>query len=255
MVFPGEDSGRPLTVPIDVTVNKFIHVKVWKPRISPVKFKIEGGAAGNLEIFSMNPQTLMGEWEEMVFDFSSKTGTYPIVDLMPDFEDPLTLTEDIVLYFDEITQNNDPTPGSAPVNVIEDYEMIPMNLMLGDPSHGFKQNGDRTESRCGRDQQKQLGGSVLTATRMVFPWGGFWSASAGAHRSTVNKYIHAKVWKPRISPIKFKIEGGAARKPGNILHPAARQHRTWEDMVFDFSSKTGTYPTITFMPDLKTRWP
>ena len=29
---------------------------------------------------------------------------------MPDFEDPLTLTNDIMIYFDDIILNNDPTP-------------------------------------------------------------------------------------------------------------------------------------------------
>ena len=81
----------------------------------------------------MTPQTSTGVWEDMVFDFSSKTGTYPTISFMPDFEDPLTLTNDIVIYFDDIMVNNDPTPNSAAVDVIEDYEIIPLNVMLGDP--------------------------------------------------------------------------------------------------------------------------
>ena len=116
-----------LALPVDVTVNKYVHVKVWKPRISPIKFKLQGGTAGDLETFSTAAQTSTGAWEEMVFDFSSKTGTYPTISFMPDFEDPLTLTDDIVIYFDDIMVNNDPTPGSAAVDVIEDYEIIPLN--------------------------------------------------------------------------------------------------------------------------------
>jgi hypothetical protein len=46
----------------------------------------------------------------MVFDFSSKTGTYPTIVFMPDFEDPLTLTENITLYFDDIILNNSSNP-------------------------------------------------------------------------------------------------------------------------------------------------
>jgi len=44
------------------------------------------------------------------FDFTSKTGVYPTISFMPDFEDPLTLTSDIVIYFDDILLNNDPNP-------------------------------------------------------------------------------------------------------------------------------------------------
>ena len=93
-----------------MTTNKYMHVKVWKPRISPLHFKIEGGAAGNLEIPSMAPQNDINVWEDMVFDFTSKTGAYPTISFMPDFEDPLTLTEDITIYFDDIILNNDPNP-------------------------------------------------------------------------------------------------------------------------------------------------
>ena len=121
-----------LAIPVDVTVNKYVHVKVWKPRISPIKFKLEGGAAGTLEIFSMTPQTSTGVWEDMVFDFTSKTGTYPTIAFMPDFEDPLTITNDIVIYFDDIVVNNDPTPNSAAAAVIENFSIIPLNLMLGE---------------------------------------------------------------------------------------------------------------------------
>ncbi len=99
-----------LSEPLDITANKYMHVNVWKSRISPVKFKIEGGAAGNLEIESINPQTKINEWEDMVFDLSSKTGTYSIIAFMPDFQDPVSLSDDIIIYFDDIVLNNDPLP-------------------------------------------------------------------------------------------------------------------------------------------------
>jgi hypothetical protein len=98
-----------LPAPADVTTNKYVHVKVWKPRISPIKFKLEGGAAGNLEAPSIFPQTKTNAWEDIVFDFSSKTGTYPIMAFMPDFNDPVNLTGDIDIYFDDIIINNIPT--------------------------------------------------------------------------------------------------------------------------------------------------
>ena len=42
-----------------------------------------------LETFSINPQTNTGVWEDIVFDYTSKTGLYPTISFMPDFEDPL----------------------------------------------------------------------------------------------------------------------------------------------------------------------
>ncbi|MBK6344533.1 MAG: hypothetical protein IPF68_01145 [Bacteroidales bacterium] len=38
------------------------------------------------------------------------------------------------------------------------------------------------------------------------PWGGFWSALPAVIDVTTNKFVHVKVWKPRVSMLKFKIE-------------------------------------------------
>jgi hypothetical protein len=102
----------------DFTTNKYVHVKVLKTRISPAKFKIQGGAAGDLEIASVNTQTQIGVWEDFVFDFSSKTGTYPTVVFMPDFLDPGENIGDIMIYFDDIVVNNIATPT---MGIIDNY--------------------------------------------------------------------------------------------------------------------------------------
>ena len=240
----------PLPEPVDVTVNKYVHVKVWKPRISPIKFKLEGGSAGTLEVTSMNPQTLTGQWEDMVFDFSSKTGTYPTIVFMPDFEDPLTLTEDIVIYFDDIVVNNDPTPNTEPAYVMENFEeLIKLNVMINDPATDLS-------SMVVAPNPDPSG--INTSNYVVdflrdkdgVPWGGFWSALPAPIDVTTNKYIHVKVWKPIISPLKFKIE-----KPGDNheIYPMNEQTLTegWEDIVFDFSAYTGEWTVIAFMPDFE----
>ncbi len=100
-----------LPEPLDLTEHKYVYVKVWKPRISPLKFKIEGGDTPNLEIESMKPQMLTEEWEEIVFDFSEKTGTWNVIAFMPDFEDPLQLDDDIIIYFDDIRTGEHPNVG------------------------------------------------------------------------------------------------------------------------------------------------
>lgn len=238
-----------LPVPVDVTVNKYVHVKVWKPRVSPIRFKLEGGAAGTLELPSMSPQTVTGQWIDVVFDFSSKTGTYPVVAFMPDFEDPLTLTADIDIYFDDIMVNNDSMPGTAAATMIEDFEHIPINLMLGGANDlstitivpNPDQSGINTSNFVAKFERDMDG----------VPWGGFWSSLPMPIDVTSNKYVHVKVWKPRISPVKFKIEGGAA---GTLevasMAPQATINQ-WEELIFDFSSKTGTYPVIAFLPDFE----
>ena len=236
-----------LPIQVDVTVNKYVHVKIWKPRISPVKFKLEGGAAGTLETASMTPQTTTGTWEDMVFDFTSKTGTYPVIAFMPDFADPVNLTDDIVIYFDDIMVNNSPAPNSAAVTVIEDYEIMPLNLMLGGADDLSSMTLIPNPDKSGINTSSYVIKFVRDMNGV--PWGGFWSPTPVD--VTTNKYMHVKVWKPRISPVKFKIEGGAA---GTLEAPSmAPQTQTgrWEDMVFDYSSKTGPYPVVALMPDFE----
>ncbi|HSN49042.1 MAG TPA: hypothetical protein VLR29_09790, partial [Flavobacterium sp.] len=58
------------TKTVDLTTNKYIHVKVFKTRINAVKFKVENGLGGILEVSSTNPQTKINQWEDLVFDFS-----------------------------------------------------------------------------------------------------------------------------------------------------------------------------------------
>jgi len=236
-----------LAAPINLDANKYVHVKFWKPRISPVVFKVER-ADGNFEVKS-TAQTLTNAWEEIVFDFNTvaAAGEYVKIVLFPDFPDQVGLTDDIVIYFDEIYINNDPAVGSAPVTMIEDYENIPMNLMTG----GAEDLSSFTKVANPDPRGINLSNLVIKFNRDKdgVPWGGFWGNMPTPVDVTTNKYVHVKVWKPRISPVKFKLEGGAAGTLELASMNAQTKVNEWEDMVFDFSGKTGTYPIIAFMPD------
>lgn len=238
-----------LPTPLDLTENKYVHVRVMKSRISPLKFKVEGGPSGNLEILSMNPQTIVDEWEDIVFDFSEKTGEWNVISLMPDFEDPLTLTEDIVIYFDYIMVNNDPTPGSDAAYVIEDFDHIQLNLMLG----GDTDNSSMSVVANPAPDELNPSNYVVQYNRSMngVPWGGFWSALPTPADVSVNKFVYVKVWKPRISPLKFKLEGGPSGNLEILSMDPQTQTGEWEEIVFDFSEKTGEWNVISFMPDFE----
>ena len=197
----------------------------------------------------MEPQAKTDEWEEMVFDMSVVSGGYVKIVFIPDFETPLTLTEEITIYFDDLYANNDPTVGSDPVVVMEDYEHITLNPML----KGAEDLSTLTIATNANGLGLNTSEYVIEYLRDKDgnPWGGFWSTLPTPIDVTTNKYVHVKVWKSRISPMKFKIEGGAA---GTLeiasMYPQTKIN-TWEDIVFDFSAKTGTYPIIAFMPDFE----
>lgn len=101
------------TPSVDATDSKYVHFMVWKPMVSPIKFKLEGGPDGTLEIESIYPQTVTEGWQDMVFDFSTMTGEYPIVALLPDFQDPFETAGDVEMYIDNIVINGDPNPISG----------------------------------------------------------------------------------------------------------------------------------------------
>ena len=113
------------------------------------------------------------------------------------------LKEDIILYIDDITVNSDPSVGSAPEIILENYDHIPLNLMLGGAEDLSNMNLVPNPDGKGAN----LGTYVIKYQRDKdgVPFGGFWSALPTAIDVTDNKFVHVKVWKSRISPIKFKI--------------------------------------------------
>ncbi len=248
----------------DISVNKYVHVKVWKPRISPLKFKLEGGSAGTLETASMYAQTITGGWEDIVFDFTSKDGTYPTLALMPDFEDPLTATGVQEIYFDDIIFSDDPNPigGSAPLMVtFEDGTAGALTLhVMGCGDWDNEALHPVSETFMVVDNPDADG--INTSSKVMkflrrgtdeggLPWGGFWANCDPKNDITGNKYCHVKVWKPRISPLKFKIEGGSSGNLEIVSMNAQTLTGEWEDIVFDFTSKDGEYPVVAFMPDFE----
>ncbi|MGC8864422.1 MAG: T9SS type A sorting domain-containing protein [Bacteroidales bacterium] len=109
----------------DVQVNKYVHVKLWKPEVSPVKFKLENGPSGTLEIASVNAQQLTGQWEEFVFDYSEKFSQFKIAVLLPDFPDSFTRVDPIDIYIDDIVINSNPNTSNGIINNNKVFMMYP----------------------------------------------------------------------------------------------------------------------------------
>ena len=94
---------------------------VWKPMLSPIKFKLEGSPT--LETSSMNLQTETSMWQDIVFDFSTLDGNYAVVALMPDFSDPFETAGDVEIYIDNIQITNSPDPISGIWNNTADTQI------------------------------------------------------------------------------------------------------------------------------------
>jgi hypothetical protein len=97
------------TPPVNTTETKYVHYMVWKPMVSPLKFKLEGASV--FEVGSANEQTVVNGWQDMVFDFSESEGAdYGVIALMPDFQDPFETAGAVEMYIDNIVINDDPNP-------------------------------------------------------------------------------------------------------------------------------------------------
>ena len=77
---------------------------VWKPVISDVGIKfVDATNAAQPEIKVSN--TLINQWEELTFDFSSRIGVYPVtkdqIVIFPDFDLGGRL-QDNIIYFDNV---------------------------------------------------------------------------------------------------------------------------------------------------------
>ncbi len=108
----------------DFTENKYIHVKVLKQNPTGVRFKIENGAAGTVEKLSVNTYSQIGQWEDIVIDFSEKTGVYATLGLQPDYESPLVAGADRIIYFDDIILNNNPYPQTLGINTQTSFNNV-----------------------------------------------------------------------------------------------------------------------------------
>jgi len=87
------------------STNCIIKIMVWKDVISDVGIKfVDATSAAQPEIKVAN--TLINQWEELTFDFSSRIGVYPVVKdqivIFPEF-DLTGRTQDNICYFDNIS--------------------------------------------------------------------------------------------------------------------------------------------------------
>ena len=109
------------------STNCIIKIMVWKDVISDVGIKFsDATSAAQPEIKVAN--TLINQWEELTFDFSSRIGVYPVVKdqiiIFPDFE-LAGRTQDNICYFDNISFS----PSNS-VGIDNKSETLPQGFLL-----------------------------------------------------------------------------------------------------------------------------
>jgi hypothetical protein len=109
-----EDDADSTTNWLDANTYRYMHVMVYKDRVSNLKFKLEGSYTGTVEKYATNPEngTNSGteKWEDIVIDFEEVGGFAPIWLVSPNWDDPDRENSASVVYVDNIVFNNDAEP-------------------------------------------------------------------------------------------------------------------------------------------------
>ena len=114
--------------PLNMDEMKYTHYQIWKPRISEVRFKVEGSAdTDDFEHVSMEGQTVTEGWETMTFHFPDAAGEYPIIAIMPDFAEPVDLEEAMVMYIDNIILSDS---AEDPLVTSSELGEVPVHIAL-----------------------------------------------------------------------------------------------------------------------------
>jgi hypothetical protein len=99
---------------IDANTYRYVHVMVYKDRISNLKFKLEGSYTGTVEKYATNPDkgtnSSTNKWEDIVIDFNEVDGFAPIWLVSPNWDDPEREASSSVVYVDNIVINNNAEP-------------------------------------------------------------------------------------------------------------------------------------------------
>ena len=214
--------------------NSTIKIMVWKSVISDVGIKFvkpDSWSLGEIKVSN----TLVNEWEELTFDFSSQIQDgYDQIVVFPDF-DLDGRTQDNVIYFDNITFSNQggsgsepeiaaPTPTHNAQNVIsmfsDVYNDVPVDTWRTDWSDGAYEevlidgNPTKKYSSLNFVGIETVGDNLIDATEMT--------------------YFHLDMWTPDANDFKVKLVdfgadaayGGGDDTEHEIVFPAPATE-TW----------------------------
>lgn len=259
-----------ITVEATMTKPKYLHISVYKPMASTVCVQLKDAMeepVNNTGELKNDKQDKTNAWQDLVFKLT-KSGTYTLMEVKPDFVDNGPVATPVDIYFDNIFISEDPTPtGEDPVPLPEFKGDLPegfegANTLL-DPYFyeerfgTFGQPGEATDLTV-VDNPAQVGiNTTSKCAKFVRKLTGQWWAGAFMMPLTPmtvdaeNKYFHVMVYQegePTSLSLKLENEEG---NTGDIVLPGnASGIYDWVDYVFEVpEDKFGTYTKIAFMPD------
>ena len=232
--------------------NSTITMMVYKPVISDVGFKVEGGTGTPTQIVVAN--TMINTWEELTFDFSAVEGqTFSRLVIIPDF-DFTPRTQENIVYFDNIQVPDGvpvgplpeptvaaPTPVQDPGDVIsmfsDAYTDVPVDTWLTVWSQGALEDVLIAGNATKKYTSVNFVGVETTGANLI-------DASAMTH-------FHIDVWSPDANDFKVKLVdfgadgafGGGDDSEHEITFPAPATE-TWISYDIPLTDFTGLASTM-----------
>ena len=214
--------------------NSIIKIMVWKSVISDVGIKLvstNGWSQGEIKVAN----TLVNQWEELTFNFSSFINPPPTegpldqIVVFPDFN-LAGRTQDNIIYFDNITFSAG-TPSNVPV--------LPLDFESGTINYTFTDfDGGGTTKIANPKSAVSIPAQMLPGwLRVLGKYGGSWIGMATPIDFSVNKAFKVKVYMPRVgAKLLLKVEN--ASNPGISFEKEATGTvaNAWEELTFDYSA-------------------
>ena len=204
--------------------NSTISIMVHKDVVSDVRLKLEGPGAP-AEINSTN--TITGEWEEIIYDFSGAIGnTYNKFVFFPDF-DMAGRLQDNIIYYDNITFSEQ-IAGAEP--------QVAAPAPTAEPGDVISVFSDSYDDLAGTDFNPPWGQSTIVSTQEIggnatlkyanFNYQG--TQFSAAQDLSLMEFVHIDLWTADATVVMFTP---ISAPPGEFLLPLAPlEQETWNSI-------------------------
>lgn len=186
---------------LDAT-NSTIKIKVWKSVISDVGIKLV--AADNWSLGEIKvANTLVNQWEELTYDFTSNEGVeFDQIVIFPDFDDR---DQDNICYFDDITFGENiplevpmvaaPDPVIDEINVISMFSNVYTDVPV-DTWHTDWSVATLTDIQIDGNDTKKYAALDFVGVETVGP---------NLLDVTEMEFFHFDVWTPNMTTLRVKL--------------------------------------------------
>ena len=254
---------------VDLTFHNKVAIKVWMDHIGSLSLKLENSTDGGSNWIITVPNTLVNQWETLVFDASIPSieapntpaagHTYSTVTLFFDFGTAGT-GSDVLNFFDDIVTLAPPPT----VTTVLDFETPGTGTTF--QYFGSTLDGTLTDIVANPDASGiNTSSSVIHFVKPAVAevWAGAFSNPNPAVPVTLEStsQVCIKVWMDHIGNLALKLENSATGAANWITTVANSSVNQWEELCFDvsapsieapFEPATGTYNTITLFFDFGT---